>query len=167
MSLDEPDPLIALEGRLAAWLPASGGLDRGRMLYEAGRAAATAERRGAFRTLAAATLTLGLASIALATGWGLERRRAVAPESERIAGRPDAGLARSTPDLARPAPPRPQVADERGRPFAATSYLELTRRIADGRFEPEVQPRPPGGGSADPPESAPIRVGDRDRFLNL
>jgi hypothetical protein len=69
MDIDKPQPdqeneLSALERRLTGWRPATGGLNRDRMLYEAGRAAARAEGRSRLWQLATAALTLMIAGLA-------------------------------------------------------------------------------------------------------
>ena len=61
MDIEHPEiqnefDLSEFERRLAAWRPAVGGLDRDRMLYEAGRAAARADGRVQSWRLATAAL---------------------------------------------------------------------------------------------------------------
>lgn len=162
MSLDESNDLTDLERRLAGWRPATGGLDRGRMLYEAGRASAIAENRRVVRTLSAVGLAFALATAGLGAGWTLERRRGVEWEAALASASTPAPI--PSPSLAIPVrnetpPPRPPD------PF---SYLTLTRRIADGRIEFESPARSPRSDDRAPtPGPSPLRVGDRDRLLDL
>ncbi len=76
MDIEHPDhdpeiDLSAVERRLAAWRPAAGGLDRDRMLYEAGRNAARADGRVQSWRLATAALVL----MAVGLGGMLARER--------------------------------------------------------------------------------------------
>jgi hypothetical protein len=69
------NPLKAIENSLRAWVPSVGGLDRDRMLFEAGRAAAQgvqATRRALwlYRLATAAALLL---SASMGYGWQRER----------------------------------------------------------------------------------------------
>lgn len=151
MSHDAPDELNDLERRLAAWRPSSGGLDRGRMLYEAGRAAARAEARRSAVGLAGLALILASAAAGLGAGWATERRRGLDLEvalAAATAPRPPIILAAPLPAPA-PEPPGP------------TSYLALTRRIVDGRPALDDLPRPPTPAAPSPPAPPPLRAGDR------
>ena len=73
------DDLTDLERRLAALRPASGGLDRDRMLFDAGRASARAEGRARAWALSAAASAL----VAVGLGVGLARERSRALGLER------------------------------------------------------------------------------------
>ncbi len=109
----EPE-LTALERRLADWRPTAGALDRDRMLYNAGRAAAGVRP---LRLAAAALLlvSLGLGDLAVQQRSLLGRERAVLRTSE-----PDASSSR------RPSPPGPR----RHAPRRRTSRRSGPRRRA-------------------------------------
>ena len=153
MSIDGSDDLSDLERRLAGWRPSAGGLDRGRTLYEAGRAAARHEARRAVAASAGGALVLALAALGMGIGWATERRRGLEQE---------AALAATSmpPTVAAPLPePSPEPPDP-------TSYLALTRRIVDGRIALGAPPR--RAPSAPPSRPAlPPRVGDWGRLLEL
>ena len=70
---DDPEvPLSDLERRLEQWRPASGSLDRDRMLFDAGRASARAESWGRLGAALAASFAL----VAVGLGGLLVRERA-------------------------------------------------------------------------------------------
>ncbi|OJW07999.1 MAG: hypothetical protein BGO49_20630 [Planctomycetales bacterium 71-10] len=151
MSHDGPDDLSDLERRLAGWRPSAVGLDRGRMLYEAGRAAARAEARRAAVGLAGLALILASAAAGLGAGWAMERRRGFDLEvalAAATAPRPPAALAAPPPGPP-PEPPGP------------TSYLALTRRIVDGRIALDDLPRRQPAAGPSRPAPPPLRAGDR------
>ncbi len=156
-----PD-LSALERRLAAWRPATGALDRDRMLYDAGRAAAAAEARP-WRLAAAALLlaTAGLGGLLVQQRSLLARERA---ERIELAARLRAPAVLAPPvESAAPGPPAPG------------SYLALTSRLAEGV---DFGSSPEGGGDGEPrtpsPPSwepaarpVPLRPIDLQRVLDL
>jgi hypothetical protein len=125
-----PDELNEIERRLTLLRPSSGGLDRDRMLFEAGRASARAETRGRAWAVAVAASMV----VAIGLGVGLVRERSLRHDLERA-------LATRTPE-ARPAPPIPP------REIAPDSYLALTRRALAG-----LDDSPPSARR--PPEAAP------------
>ena len=100
----DQDPVSSLEERLRSWVPSAGGLDRDRMLFEAGRAAAqrpiasagTSTRLWKLATAAAVLLASGLG-----LAWHNERsqRRALELTFARPAPPPPAPLVTSTPEL--------------------------------------------------------------------
>jgi hypothetical protein len=169
MDFDKSEPdlendLTALERRLAAWRPATGAVDRDRMLYDAGWAAARAEHRAHIWRLATAA-----SFVVIVTLGGLlahERSQRLALESRTVAGtgpldsRP---LTRTSVQLARIEPPGPN------------SYLVLTSRLANvardlSSFDVELEPepaRPPATSSKPIPHAEPLRPRDLQRVLDL
>ena len=130
--------------RLSRLRPAAAGLDRDRMLYEAGRAAARADLRG--RAWLASTAALALACAAL--GGLLARERGHRLDLERAL----AATRAAAPEPRRFDPP-PFLA---ARP-APDSYLALTRRaLADGLDEPPPREAPRLGPTIAPTQ--PLRV---------
>jgi len=119
----DQDPLSSLEERLRSWVPAAGGLDRDRMLFEAGRAdvqgtvpAGTVARLWRYATAAAVMLASGLGM-----AWQNERsqRRVLELSSARLA--PPAPLL-STPELI-------TERQEKAAPVDPMSYLGLVRQV--------------------------------------
>lgn len=166
-----PD-LTALENRLATWRPAAGPLDRDRMLYDAGRAAATAGGRP-WRLASAA---LVLVSIGLG-GALVHQRRALVSERSILAREIslrhhlETRLADriSGPGSALPLPKPPDAAPE---PPAASSYTALTARLIAGLDQPrdpdEAGPLAPAGGlEPAPAPTSPLRPHDLDRVRDL
>jgi hypothetical protein len=170
MDIEHPDrdpeiDLSAVERRLAVWRPAAGGLDRDRMLYEAGRAAAKADGRvqsWRLATAALALLTVGLGG--LLTHERMQRR--ALETSIAIAGRIDA--AQPAAEIALPASAKNPAIEP-------SSYFALTSRLSRGNpdisspdvnFEPE--PRRPATGPSDlPPQWRPLQPRDLQRVLDL
>jgi hypothetical protein len=155
METDIPDrepELTALERRLAAWRPATGALDRDRMLYDAGRAAAGA-RPWRLATAALMLVSLGLGGLLVQQRSLLGRERALlALERARrleletaLAGRNEAP--RPSPRASAPAADVPPI----GSP-APGSYLALTARLADGVADVAWP-----GGAAEPASQRPVR----------
>jgi hypothetical protein len=142
------DELNEIERRLTLLRPASGGLDRDRMLFEAGRASARAEAHGrAWAGAVAASMV-----VALALGFGLARERTLRLGLERA-------IAARTPE-ARPAPPIPT------REIAPDSYLALTRRALAGLDDsPRSARRPPE--AAPDPTPPPLRAWSPAGFRDL
>jgi hypothetical protein len=134
-----PDELNEIERRLTLLRPASGGLDRDRMLFEAGRASARAENRERVWAGAVAASIV----VALVLGVGLVRERTLRLGLERA-------LATRTPE-ARPSSPIPI------RELAPDSYLTLTRRALAGLDDsPRSARRPPE--AAPDPTPPPLRA---------
>jgi hypothetical protein len=164
----EPD-LRALERRLAGWKPSAGALDRDRMLYDAGRAAAGIHR---WRLAAAALLlvSLGLGGLAMRQRVLIDRDRVLLAHERAQRLELETALAAWT------AAPRPSAADTPPvGPPAPGSYLALTARLAaDGidapwpAAESEPAPRPPAvGPTADEWRPVPLRTQDIQRILDL
>lgn len=135
---DEPEgPLKDLERRLEQWRPSPGSLDRDRMLFEAGRAAARAESWGRLGM----ALTACFALVAVGLGGLLVRERGYRHALEVT-------LAERTrepvlPELVSPAPPYAEP--------APNSYLALTRRILASGLE-ELPPAAPSAPLDELPE---------------
>jgi hypothetical protein len=131
---DPKDNLSALEQRLASWrpTPAAGGVDRDRMLFEAGRAAAGG-RSGWFASACLALLALGLGGL-LARERG-NRRDLEAALAARVDAPPGPSPAAAV------APPARTVA------LAPDSYLVLTQRmLAAGIEDPTLRASNPAPG---------------------
>lgn len=161
--------LKALEHRLAAWRPSAGALDRDRMLYDAGRAAARGEGHiGAWRLTTAALVILSLSlGGMLAQQRSLLRREQsgrMALEMERMA-------------RTRASPPAPPVEIELPpiEPPAPSSYFALTSRFVEGlvnapfaEVEHEAEQNPPDPTPSERlPQPAPLRPRDIQRVLDL
>jgi hypothetical protein len=161
---DRENDLTALERRLAAWRPAAGAVDRDRMLFDAGRAAARAEDRVRVWRLATAASIIVIATL----GGLLAHER-----SQRPALEPSAAVRTSPPD------PWPStlksarsVTIESSGP---NSYQVLTSRLVSGArdlssFDVELEPepaRPPTTSSKPTPHAEPLRPRDLQRVLDL
>jgi hypothetical protein len=183
MDIDKPNreidhDLTAMEQRLAAWRPSPGALDRDRMLYDAGRAAAMAESRiRAWRlaTAALALISLGLGGLLAHERSLLAREQALLAleRSQRPALESALAARTGTTERASPAPaPRDSLPAE---PLAPTSYFVLTSRFArsagdlsslDVESEPDTH-RPVTRPSETLPAPGPLRPGDVRRVLDL
>jgi hypothetical protein len=150
------DELRALESRLRGWAPAVAGVDRDRVLYEAGRFDGT--QRLGLRGWKLATAALALVSLGLGLAWGVERGRtqalAVALESSRAGG---AGPGAS-PVLSNREPGAPPVHDFK--PLDPSSYLALTlsRAVLDDS---------PANGETTDRRGAPEPGGDSSLLLRF
>jgi hypothetical protein len=160
---DEENDLTALERRLAGWRPTTGGLDRDRILFDAGRAAAQADGRSRlwqFTTVALVFVTAGIGGLLTH-----ERSRRLALETQ-AADRTDLpeprSLASASVQLVRFEPPGPN------------SYLALTSQLAkavrdlsspDAGLESRLTQ--PAGASESSPYSEPLRPRDLERVLDL
>ena len=135
---DNPEgPLSDLERRLEQWRPASGSLDRDRMLFDAGRASARAESWGRLGAALAASFAL----VAVGLGGLLVRERAHRHGLE-------VALAERTrepalPELVSPLPPLAEP--------APNSYLALSRRILASGLE-ELPPAASNAPRSEIPE---------------
>jgi hypothetical protein len=162
MNAPEPDP-TGIERRLAAWLPAHGALDRNRMLFDSGRAAAFAEARG----LAWRSATAALALVAVALAGLLVRERSRRHDLELVV---ESRSGRAVPDApaTHPAILLPEASPDR---LAPSSYFVLTARLARGGLDlapSAIAPdsyRPSAGPSGPQPE--PLRPRSFDRVLEL
>lgn len=172
-----PD-LSALEQRLAAWQPAEGALDRDRMLYEAGRAAAAASRARSWQIGAAAMFfaLAGLGGLLAVEHTQLVRERALlAQERARLNEVETALTARLGTTQPVPMIPAPLAPIPPAEPPAPDSYLALTSRLArDGTAIswPDDAPRPapeqPPNRPAEPsPRPVPLGPDDVRRILEL
>jgi hypothetical protein len=156
--LDHENDLTDLERRLSAWQPATGGLDRDRMLFDAGRAAARAEGRSRYWRLA--TVALVLVTVTLGELLVHERSQRLALEMARPVRRGPAEL--SPPSLLLTQTPAVE-------PLAPNSYFVLTAQLVASDLE---VPGPAGNGvkpkKADPvPLTLPLRPRDFNRVLDL
>ena len=165
----DEDQLSSLEERLRSWVPSAGGLDRDRMLFEAGRAevqgpiqAGTRANLWKFATAAAVLLASGLGM-----AWHNERsqRRALELTFARLAAPPSVPLT-----------PTPQLITERQEKEPAvdpTSYLALVRQLKRLEDATNLEPQRTAPGTvqrvraADPPQTTPLRPRDWDRVITL
>jgi len=167
------DRLNALEFRLREWQPAPGGLDRDRMIFEAGRAASRQARPAPWRRFvwpSAAALAACL-TLAMGLAWRAERTRREVLEVLLLAQQatpPGGGSREQPPAVARTeVPPTPEE-----RP---SSYLSLIHRLdaanyAVERIRPvseEVDLSPPSRESRSAREPTPLRPRDFDRLVTL
>jgi hypothetical protein len=157
--------LTAMEARLAAWRPAAVALNRDRMLFNAGRAAAKAEGRSRLWQLVTAASVL--VTVTLSGLLAHERSQRVALESKIPAPterRDPEPSTNALVQLAKFEPPGPN------------SYLALTSQLAKGArdlswldVERETGPRssPPPASSKSTPNLQPLRPTDLERVLDL
>jgi hypothetical protein len=171
------DDMNALEHRLAAWRPAAGALDRDRMLYEAGSAAARAEAR--VRPWRLATAALAVVALGL-FGLLVHHRSLLAHERSLLAqerSRPRvrgtvlaAGTEASGPSHSAPGAPAPAL-----EPLPPTSYFAMASRLSKGIEDPsppDFQSQPASRGPAPGPVEAiprpgPLQLRDVQRVLDL
>jgi hypothetical protein len=163
------DPLSSLEERLRSWVPSPGGLDRDRMLFEAGRAevlgpipAGNSARLWKYATAAALLLASGLGM-----AWQIERSQRRALELT---------FARLAPPSPAPFVATPEFMTKRHEKAAAidpTSYLALLQQV--NRLEDAADLKPhrtapgtvPSVRAADLPQTTPLRPRDWDRVISL
>ncbi len=170
--------LKALEHRITAWRPTAGALDRDRMLYESGRAAARSDASIRVLRLSMAALLLlsiGLGGLLAQQTSLLERERSLlALERSQRRGLEDALAERArSSELLFPAPSMTE--SPRTEPLSPSSYLALTARLADDITVPswpeihdQAEPHPTSPAPLDPrPRPAPLRPGDLRRVLDL
>jgi hypothetical protein len=150
METDIPDrepELTALERRLAGWKPSATALDRDRMLYDAGRAAAGA-RPWRLATAALLLVSLGLGGLSVQQRALLGRERALLAHERARRLELETVLAGRI-EVSRPSSPVVDVP-----PIGSStpgSYLALTARLADG-----VADVPWPGGAAEPAPQRPV-----------
>ncbi len=165
----DEDQLSSLEERLRSWVPSACGLDRDRMLFEAGRAevlaampAATWANLWKFATAAAVLLASGL-GMAWHNEWS--QRRAL-----------ELTFAKLAPPVPAPLVATPELMTQRREEQAAvdpTSYLALVRRVNLLEDGADLEPQRTAPGTvpsvrtADPPRAAPLRPRDWDRVMSL
>jgi hypothetical protein len=161
--------MSALEQRLSSWTPSAGGLDRDKMLFEAGRAAVSASKRAGsgpgslpWKLATAAALLL---AVGLGVAWHLERNHSRERElvDQHLVTIPHKTIAQR---------PVPRLADQQPS-LDPASYLALVRRLTLQSLE--EKPLPPGaspkltpsGRSSPVSASRPLRVRDLDRVISL
>ena len=154
------DDLTDPERQLAALRPTARGLDRDRMLFEAGRASARAGDRARVWALSAAASALVVVGLGVALArersrtLGLERALIVAQEAAPAPRPPHA------------TPPEPSQPIE----VAPDSYLALSRRALAGLDDlPAAPSRPPGDLGPPAPERvlSPLRGLGADGLRDL
>ena len=169
MSHSDQDAMRAFEERLRSWVPSPGGLDRDRMLFEAGRAEAEGPIRGrissGFWRLATAAAVL----LASGLGWAWQNERSQRRALELAFARPvppPSVTVGSTSELMTKRQERETAVDP-------TSYLALVqqakRREQAAILEPErAEPGPVQKIQAtSPPRPVPLRPHDYDRVIAL
>jgi hypothetical protein len=168
---DEVD-LSRIEARLGGWSPSPGGLDRDRLLYEAGRADADARHRVRVRLSLAVSLAATLAAFGSGLAWKAEHDRGTRLEAELASTRVELDrLIAAAGQI--PTPPSPvleaAIPPSAPAPPDPFSYLSLSRRIADGRIDLDIRPAGSHGSDNAPSRSDPEapRVGDRAWMLEL
>ena len=172
------DNLKALEHRLATWRPAIGGLDRDRMLYEAGKAQVTEGHVRFWRLATAALLfvTVGLGGLLAYQTSLLEHERVlVARERARHSSTGTSLITRADESEPSPLPPSSKSADAPVEPLSPTSYFVLTARLANdnhGDSSPDSQiPSDPRRPTTKPGEILPqprlLSPRDVQRVLDL
>ncbi len=167
LNFDE-EHLSSLEERLRSWVPSPGGLDRDRMLFEAGRAEVlgSIQARSHARLWRFATAAAVLLASALGMVWHNEhsQRRALELTIARLAPSPAPFVA--TPEL---------IAERQENETAIdpSSYLALIRQVnrpgAAANLEPDPMARgiAPSVRDADSTQIAPLRARDWDRVISL
>jgi hypothetical protein len=158
---DSPEgDLTDLELRLRQWQPTSFGLDRDRMLFEAGRASARAEIWGGVPLGSIAALAI--VAIGLGVLFVRERGERQALEVRIV----EHSTAPKTPEM--PIEPAPALAPIVERPPAPDSYLVLTRNMLSAG--PEIMPSPaPDTTSVVPAtnDEPPLRVRGSGSLINF
>jgi hypothetical protein len=161
---DQENDLTPLERRLTGWRPSTGKLDRDRVLFDAGRAAARADGRSRLWQLATAALVFMTAGL----GGLLEHER-----SQRFA------LETALAIRARPVeslPPVPSLAQTPAtESLAPNSYFELTTHVMASDQEAsapalgnDFMPTKPAPASLRAlPASSPLRPRDLNRVFDL
>ena len=152
-----PENLNALADRLRGWQPSSGGLDRDRLIFEAGRAAGLAEARTVYRKRFWPMAMATAASLLLAVGLFLTREAEPSGRQER----------NEMAKISQQSQPLPETVPIT--PVDPNSYLALARQIADGSLD--QGPTEPTRSGVDHPSPidrpTPLRARDLDRLLNL
>jgi hypothetical protein len=165
----DQDRVNDLERRLRSWVPSAGGLDRDRMLFEAGQAAAGAAVRaqGMSRWWKLATGAAAVLAMGLGLAWHNERREHLALQL---------AIARSTPSALAPSDSiSVLMADKHERAVAPdpSSYLALIRQVSRLEHDEALQASPTAPGSAGKVEptrsvrNAPLRPRDFERVIAL
>ncbi len=156
----DQDQLSSLEERLRLWVPSAGGLDRERMLFEAGRA------DGRARLWKLATAASILLASGLGVGWIHERGQRRAPEPENSRTLPPAASSVSTPEIVTQHREPETVIDP-------SSYLGLIRQLKRLEGAADFEPHRAAPHSASKvhsavlPSTTPLRPYDFDRVISL
>jgi hypothetical protein len=169
MSNRNEDSIRAIEERLRSWVPSAGGLDRDRMLFEAGRAEVQGPVRdnvGSWLWRFATAASLLLAS-SLGWAWQNERsqRRALELTVTRLASPSPASLG-STVELM-------TKRQERETSVDPMSYLALVRKVNRLEESPTFEQKRAEPGpvqkmnATSPPRPVPMRPHDFDRVIAL
>ena len=172
------DDLKALEHRLSAWRPSAGAIDRDRMLYDAGQAAAGADNRlRAWRMATAALLlvTVGLGGLLVQQRSLLERERALlAQERSQRQAMETVMIARDGTLEPSPSVPSPASAAATTEPLSPTSYFALTARLSSdvrdlSSPDPKIEPGPhrPANEPAETLHPGLLSPRDVQRILDL
>jgi hypothetical protein len=164
----DEDHLSPLEERLRSWVPSPGGLDRDRMLFEAGRAAVqgpildrTSGRLWKYATAAAVLLASGLGM-----AWRHERSQRHGLELTIARLAPSPALLVATPELM-------TERQENETAIDPSSYLALVRQVNRPEAAADLEPHRntpgtvPSVRAANPPQTAPLRPRDWDRVISL
>jgi hypothetical protein len=157
---DPENDLTGLEQQLARFRPAPIALERDKMLFEAGRASALAERRGRLGMSMAAIFAL------IAVGFGglfvRERARLLALEVR---------LKTDTREVVRQTPSTSPIPDRPYRPIEPDSYLSLTRQFLSVGLDAapqKVRQEPRESIPARPSQSTPpLRVRGSDGLSDI
>ena len=153
-----PD-LTALEHRLSGWRPSAGSLDRDRMLYDAGRAAAAGARPWPLMAASLLLATLGLAALLAHEHSALGRERTLLAQERAQRRQLETALAART-EASQSTFPSPVQQDAPIEPPAPSSYLALTARLAadvDDPAPPHIIDDPERRALAPAPERGPAR----------
>jgi hypothetical protein len=160
------DPISELEARLRSWEPSAEGLDRDRMLFQAGRADARKATWGASQVWQSAAAAAALLAAGLGFGWAHERSRSEALQLTIAQQASDSSAAQQAPASGGPggAAREPIVV------LDPSSYLTLLRQ-AEGLdsavvVQPATTERPSAtGNSVTAPSGAhSLRPRDFDRI---
>ncbi len=165
----DEEHLSSLEERLRSWVPSPGGLDRDRMLFEAGRAgvlgsspARSHARLWKFATAAAVLLASGLGM-----AWQYERSQRRSLELT---------IAKLAPPAPAPFLATPELMTDRQENETAidpASYLALVRQVNRPGDAADLEPHRtakstvPSVRATDPQQTAPLRPRDWDRVISL
>jgi hypothetical protein len=142
-----------MERRLQSWEPSIGGLDRDRMLFEAGRGAAggAASERMRRRLYQVALAVALLLSCGLGLAWHVERsgRKQLELAFHEVKQRLDERTTTTESLLA--------LRDEARHRLDSSSYLVLVHRLVSGGDADQIL-RGPESENAPPPRSVPATI---------
>ncbi len=173
MDIEHPEierelEMTDVERRLAAWRPATSSLDRDRMLYDAGRAAARADGLSGSWRLATAAVAL---VAALLGGLLANERSHSLTLAASLASASGTKPQPRTGEIELPATGKTRPIE----PFAPSSYFALSARFSRGNpatSSPDVEferehYRPAGGQFELLPQERPLQPRDQNRVLDL